>query len=335
MTAPLPQPCQQWRLQLAAAHPADLEPAERAALEGHLATCASCAAVSASYARLDAAVQRLPAPAPLADVPPKLLALWAAEDRQAQGTAPGSLARREEPLRQSTREAASAPIFPQRFPPRRSRRMVSGLAALAAVLVIVLLAAALLASRLHSAPAIGGPRPQQSTVPTLATSQPTPTSSLPTATSTPAAYPVLVYFSRHPASDSDPTAVFPVHRVSPTLGVATYALEQLFLGPTADEQSQGYYSELMGNLGSANHCSDPSKDFTLSLNHRGPTPEAGTATVTLCVPVALPGDLSGPRVEAMITQTLLQFANIKQVVILNDQGNCFGDLRGGNACLQG
>ena len=116
--------------------------------------------------------------------------------------------------------------------------------------------------------------------------------------------------------------------------MATFALEQLFLGPTAEEQAQGYYSDFTGNLGSTNYCSDQSKDFTLSLNHRGTQSETGTATVMLCVQVSIPGNLSGPRMTRMITQTFLQFSNIKQVVILHYQGNCFDDLRGGNACLQ-
>jgi hypothetical protein len=336
MTAPLPLPCQQWRLKLAAVDPADLEPAERAALETHLATCESCAAVHAAYARLDAAVQSLPAPAPLADLPSKLLALWAEEDRQASG--PVALAQREEPLHPTMRAAGPTPIYPPRPLPRRSRPMISGFTALAAVLLIVLLASALLVSRLHSSSTIS-PGLQQTTDPTVqpTTIGPTPTAPLPTptATSTPETYPVLVYFSHHPESEYDPTAVFPVHRTSPDLGVATFALTQLFLGPTADEQTQGYYSEFMGNLGSTNYCSDQSKDFTLSLNHRGTTSEPGTATVMLCVQVSIPGDLSGARMKAMITQTLLQFSNIKQVVILNDQGTCFDDLQGANLCLQG
>src|ERR1043166_3496310 len=109
MTTPLPKPCQQWRLKLAATHPADLEPAGRAALKAHLASCPSCAAVYAAYTRLDAAVQRLPGPAPLEGLPPKLLALWAAEDEQVSGgQAPASLTARETPLRGQNSDTRSA-----------------------------------------------------------------------------------------------------------------------------------------------------------------------------------------------------------------------------------
>ena len=37
-------------------------------------------------------------------------------------------------------------------------------------------------------------------------------------------YPVQVYFSKHPASDENPAAVFPVRRLSPTRAVATFAI---------------------------------------------------------------------------------------------------------------
>ncbi len=335
MTAPVRQPCQQWRLKLAATHPADLEPDERAALEAHIATCETCAAVYATYARLDAAVQHLPAPAPLEDLPPKLLALWAEEDRQRERKrAPIPLPRKERPTRPSTIDTEPTPIFPHQLPPRRSRRLVSGLTALAAVLMIALLTAALLVSRLQPNTPANGPGPQQTTAPTVGTTQPSPEP--PTATPTPAGpYPVQVFFSRHPDSDEDPSKVFPVERLSPDLGVATFALTELFKGPTQDEQDRGYYSEFVGSFGDENVCSDQSKNFTLSLDHRGDQSEPGTATVRFCRLVLIPGDFSGFRMETMVKQTLLQFSNIKEVVILTYDGHCFAELRGGDPCLQG
>ena len=201
MTAPVPQPCQQWRLKLAAAHPADLEPAERAALEAHLATCAACAAVYAAYARMDAAVQHLPTPAPLEDVPSKLLALWAAEDQQAEQT-PVPLARKERAMRSNTVD--TAPIFPESpAPRRRSRRLVSGVTALAAVLVIALLTVALLASRLNT----------PHTGPTANPGAASPTPAI-TASGTPSGpaggIPIQVYVSK--LGQSDVSAVFPLER---------------------------------------------------------------------------------------------------------------------------
>lgn len=150
-------------------------------------------------------------------------------------------------------------------------------------------------------------------------------------TTTPASYPVKVYFSRHPDSDNTPTAVFPVSRVSPTLGVATYAIQQLIAGPNTTERGTGYYTELTAALSGASTCGGA--DFTITLDHRGTKPQTGTVTLQFCRAVLLPGDLSGARITAEITATLKQFPNNQQVVILTSSGNCFDDLRGGNLCL--
>lgn len=150
----------------------------------------------------------------------------------------------------------------------------------------------------------------------------------------PAGYAVKVFFSKHPASDNDPTAVFPLGRTSPTLGVATFALEELLKGPTQAERAQGYYSPFDGQLALVSYCTGPFRDFDITLDHRGATAEPGTATVRFCRRVDIPGELAGPRMRATITATLTQFPNIKRVVVLNYQGTCFDDLRGDNACLK-
>jgi hypothetical protein len=332
MTAPLPQPCEQWRLKLAATHPADLKPAERAALEAHLATCASCAAVYAAYARLDAALQRVPVPA-LEGLPPKLLALWAAEDHQrANEAAPVPLARRETPMRPIQTDTEPTPIFPQRPAPRRSRRLVSGLTALAAVLVIALLAAALLASRLH------GPNSGPTATPGGASPTPVITASG-TASVPPGAISIQVYFPKL----SDPTLenVFPVQRFAPSAtDIEAFSIQLLIAGPTPTERSQGYFSELNSLFSGPSLGCSPSNptiggpDFTLTLNMKGTTPEQGTATVKFCRPTSSPGIGADARVTAEITKTLEQFPDIKKVVILTQSGQCFGDESGANLCLR-
>ncbi len=329
MKTSIPHPCPAWAARLAAAQSNDLSPEECAALEAHVASCEHCRAARERYAEMDAAIGRLPAPA-LPALPAKLLAEWQAEDRA--GRRSGIV----RPVRSRGRSRpGTAPTLPNgpSATPRPPRRPFSLLTAAAAVLLVALVTTALILSRVHPGVPGGTPTPQHTTAPTVVTNQPTTTA--PTATSTPKSYPVQVYFSKHPNSDTDPTLVFPVQRISPDLGVATFALKQLFLGPTPEEQAQGYYSDLVGNFGPINTCTDTSKDFTLALDHRGTRPETGTATVTLCHELLVPGDLSGARIQAMITTTLKQFPNIKQVVILNYQGNCFNDLKGGNACLNG
>jgi hypothetical protein len=145
-------------------------------------------------------------------------------------------------------------------------------------------------------------------------------------------YPVKVYFSKHPETDSNPNQVFPVARTSPTLNVATYTVSQIIAGPTAAEKAQGYYSELSGALSGTSTCGGA--DFKITLDSRGTTPEKGTATVQFCRQTQLPGDMSGPRVIQMITTSLVQFPTIQRVVILNVYGNCFADLSGQNTCLK-
>src|SRR5215469_9106409 len=64
-------PCERWA-SLLAAQPGDLTAAERAALEGHVATCPACAIVRAEYQRMDALIRGLPAPAAFSEIPPRL-----------------------------------------------------------------------------------------------------------------------------------------------------------------------------------------------------------------------------------------------------------------------
>ncbi len=128
--------------------------------------------------------------------------------------------------------------------------------------------------------------------------------------------------------------MFPVQRVSPTPAVAPYALEQLIAGPTPAEKGAGYFTELTTVF----HHSDPSScgeaDFTLTPDQRGGTPEPGTGTLQFCRPTTAPGIGADARITAEITRTLTQFATITKVVILNRNGDCFGDLSGLNRCLQ-
>ena len=147
-----------------------------------------------------------------------------------------------------------------------------------------------------------------------------------------------VYFSKHPDSDNDVTKVFPVQRtvimgniVSPG-NLPAYAITQLIAGPTDSEKQAQYYTELAGALTGPSNCGG--QDFTLTVNMHGTKPETGTATLQFCRAVPLPGDLSGPRIKFQIINTLMQFPQIKQVVVLNMSGNCFDDLSGKNTCLQ-
>lgn len=146
---------------------------------------------------------------------------------------------------------------------------------------------------------------------------------------------VKVYFSKSPQSDSNPAAVFAVTRTVPSADPMTAALEEIMKGPTTAEQAQGYYSALSGALALISTCSGEFRDFNLTYDHRGAKAEPGTLTFQFCRRVDIRGDLDGPRIQAMIRQTAMQFSRVKDVVILNQNGDCFDDLQGANACLSG
>ena len=169
---------------------------------------------------------------------------------------------------------------------------------------------------------------------TATTAAATATATTAPSTATPGSggpYHVYVYFSKNPDSYNDPTKVFPVDRYSPTLGVATYAIQQLIAGPTSSEAAAGYFSEIKGKFSGSSNCGGA--DFTITLDHKGSTPATGYVTVQFCRTTSLPGDLSGPRIKAEIEAIMLQFPNNHHVVILDSQGGCFDDLSGQNLCL--
>ncbi len=162
---------------------------------------------------------------------------------------------------------------------------------------------------------------------TVPTPTPTSTATAVPATSTPTSYPIKVFFSRHPDSDNNPAAVFPVNRVSSTSGVGTYAIQQLIAGPTPAEAAAQYYTELTAAIGGTSNCGGP--DFKLTIDNTN-----HVATLRFCKPTSLPGDLSGPRIKAEIVATLTQFPNVTKVIILDNTGHCFDDLSGLDLCLK-
>jgi hypothetical protein len=196
------------------------------------------------------------------------------------------------------------------------------------LVLLACLLALLTAACDSSASTSAGPTPR----PATATSVPATMTTAPgSATATPAGILVKVFFSKHPETDNNPVAVFPVNRVSPDTGVIKFAITQLIVGPTASEKASGYYTPLTAALTGASTCGGP--DFQVARDVRGTTPEVGTVTLRFCRTVSLSGDLTGGVIAAEITQTILQFPNNTKVVILTKDGGCFNDLSGRNNCL--
>lgn len=150
-------------------------------------------------------------------------------------------------------------------------------------------------------------------------------------------YPIKVFFSKSPNSTNNFAAVFPVDRISTTTAVATFSIQLLIAGPTLTERSAGYFSELNSMFTGPSVCSAPyptgGPDFTITLDKKGKVSEKKTATLQFCRTITSPGIGADARVQAEITNTLLQFPTIKKVVILTKEGHCFGDESGLDRCL--
>ena len=149
-------------------------------------------------------------------------------------------------------------------------------------------------------------------------------------------YPVKVYFSKVNATNFND--VVAVNRISPTLAVGTFAVEQIAAGPTSAEKSQGLFSQFHDSINGASNCTGQNaiggSDLLLTLNKKGTVNEQGTATIQLCRDINSPGIGSDARIQFEITTTLKQFSSIKKVVILLKSGHCLGDESGMDMCLK-
>jgi len=262
---------------------------------------------------------RLPDPAHVAERIPAI-----AQDSPSEVTDAAPVTMVDPAHRPARGDRTPRPDYRHRAPAGTGGRF---LGLIAAVVVVALLAALIL--RLASPGRATGPGTQ----PTPTQTQPAPSPTTPPPTATPKTYPVLVYFSKRPASLNDPTAVFPVQRVAPTAAVATFAIQQLIAGPTASETAAGYFTELATVLQRSEPSNCGEADFTLTLNKKGSTAEQGTATLQFCRPTSSPGIGADARIKAEITKTLTQFSTITKVVILTRTGHCFGDESGLDPCL--
>src|SRR5262249_45173618 len=121
--------------------------------------------------------------------------------------------------------------------------------------------------------------------------------------------------------------------------VASCSIQLLIAGPTLEERSAGYFSELNSIFIGPSACSNGSNptggpDFTLTLNKKGTATEQGTATLQFCRDTGSPGIGADARITAEIDTSLTQFSNITKVVILLRNGHCFGDESGMDRCLK-
>ena len=173
--------------------------------------------------------------------------------------------------------------------------------------------------------ATGVPRTPTTAPTPEATAQATHTAPPPPTATTSSTFPLVIKFSRHPASDSDPSAVFDVPRMSPDSGVARYAIGQLLAGPTTAEAATGYFSTWTDfTYGAASDCGGDPFELTLT---------GATLTVRFCTTVTLLGAVADGQANTAMTETLLQFSTISRVNILNRANHCLFDLSGLDLCL--
>lgn len=107
--------------------------------------------------------------------------------------------------------------------------------------------------------------------------------------------------------------------------VARYVVEEIILGPTEDEKSDGFFTPIEFN-GDSN-CGG--EDFTLEINE-----SSAVAKLQFCRPLNTPGPGDDIRIQSSIVRSLSLLPEIASVIILDHTGNCFADLSGSNACLK-
>jgi hypothetical protein len=150
---------------------------------------------------------------------------------------------------------------------------------------------------------------------------------------------INVYFSKVTASGGPWGATFAVKRSGEVLNhtgsadvIASYAIQQLIAGPTPAELQAGYQSLVKQSLYGKSTCAGQA-NFVLTLDKKGTLPKLGTATIELCRQVASAGIGMDAAIRAEIGSTLKQFSSIKNVIILLNDGHCFGDESGTDLCL--
>ncbi|BCL78646.1 GerMN domain-containing protein [Ktedonobacteria bacterium brp13] len=207
---------------------------------------------------------------------------------------------------------------------------------LTAIITALLVTFLLLTSACSPSQAIAQPISIAPTSPRTQTA--TITSPTPKATAT-GQYHVKIYFSKttlHAGQAGSDIAV-PVERLTNATMIETYAMQQLVQGPTATEQKEGYYSQLQRSIAGPSNCNSTnsagSTDFILTLNKKGSIAESGTATVKFCRHITSAGVGADATINSEIVATLEQFNIIKKVVILTNEGHCFGDESGADVCL--
>lgn len=132
---------------------------------------------------------------------------------------------------------------------------------------------------------------------------------------------VKVFLPRNPQSNNNVSYVEPVVRTTRSQNLPRFAVEQIIAGPTRAERQKGWVPAIQ--LKGSSNCGS---DFKLSMSK-------GVAKLQFCRIMPSAGIGDDARATSSLTATLKQFTNVKSVIILDKDGNCFGDMSGDNRCL--
>lgn len=133
---------------------------------------------------------------------------------------------------------------------------------------------------------------------------------------------IKVFFPKNPGQQQDLSYVEPVWRQAQTTRVAQFAIAQVIAGPTRQEQQRGFIAPI--TLRGTSNCG---QNFSLSI-------AATVAKLKFCRQVVSGGIGDDARMLSSLNTTLKQFPAIRSVVILDQKGNCLGDMSGENRCLR-
>ncbi|BAU64419.1 hypothetical protein STA3757_17910 [Stanieria sp. NIES-3757] len=131
---------------------------------------------------------------------------------------------------------------------------------------------------------------------------------------------VKIFFPIAPKLSQSFTDTQAVLRITNSLGVARFAIEQLIKGPTKLEKQVGLIAPI--KLIGQSNCGE---NFKLSLTQ-------GVAILQFCQTVLTGGVGDDARLTTSIQKTLSQFPTINQIILLNQDGGCLNDLKGDNSC---
>ena len=128
---------------------------------------------------------------------------------------------------------------------------------------------------------------------------------------------VNVSFGDEAVTAQDPVALRDAERTTDRSDLIAFSIEEMIEGPDDGERDSGLYTELAMDEGSESICDG--EDFSIDG-------EDGTFLIQLCRETINYGEGDADITAlSQITQTLSQFPDVEQSVVLDLDSNCFAD----------